>query len=224
MRKLGAMMIPTLSKGSPALSFDGTQNYIDLGLMTGFGAALGGGAYASFDIQTTTTDIGSPTVFGTLKTGNLNAFKYVLHSGVLNRGLVSLYDSLSKKIDKRFDSTIAINDGAIHRITITVTPATNVVVVTVDGVSQTMTNLNSQTPDTFIDFDKKMFVGANNNNGLVSNNAAIKLRNFKLGISAGTLYGNYAMGEGKGLTIADTSGQSNTGTLTGTPVPTWSTM
>jgi hypothetical protein len=221
-RKLGSFMTPQLSKGQPALQFDGTQNYIDLGLMGGFGAAIGtnNGFYAAFDIKVVAAS-SNACPLGTLKAGNLNAFRVLLNSGgVSGKTRISLFDSLSKKIDGFF-TNIAIMDGGKHTLIITITPSTNTIVATLDGAGQAITYTNQESPATYVNFDKNVFLGAVNNDGAVSNNAAVILDTVKLGTAAGTLFGNYAIDEGTGTTIADTSGQGNTGTLTGTPLPTW---
>jgi hypothetical protein len=49
-----------------ALTFDGSQNYLNLGTMGNFGANLGSGFYASFQIKTTQT---AQAIFGTTLTG-----------------------------------------------------------------------------------------------------------------------------------------------------------
>lgn len=221
-RKLGSLMTPQLAKGQPALLFDGLQNYVSLGLMGGFGSAIGtdNGFYASLDIKVITAATNT-CPFGTLKIGNLNSIRMFLNSGgVSGKTRFNLYDSLSKKIDGFFTNT-TIMDGSMHTIVVTITPSTNTMTVTLDGASQSMTLTNVETPNTFVNFDKTVFIGATNADGSVSNNANVILDNVKFGTSAGTLFGSYAINEGTGTTIADTSGQNNTGTLSGTPLPAW---
>lgn len=209
--------------GSPALLFDGSQNYVDLGNMGTLGADVSAGFYLSMDFKS--TDAGTNvSPFGTLTAGNINTIRFLYNQGgVAGKMQVSFYDSTSKKIVGTFTNT-AISNGVKHTLTVTITPSTNTIVATVDGTGQTISYSNQETPNTFANFANHVALGCLNNNGSFQNNMICTIDNVKIGVASNNLYGNYAINEGTGTTIADTSGKSNTGTLTGTPPPSWVTM
>lgn len=209
-----------------ALQFDGSQNYVNLGTMGTFGADASAGFYTSFDIRTTSTTV-NRVILGTFASSNKNTIRLFYNSsvdgGATGRLEVQMYDNLSHKLDGYFTNA-TISDGTRHQIILTATPSTNTITALVDGATQTITYKNLETPSSFVNFPNNFVLGANNNNGTPANFIACVLDNVQLGVAANNLYGSYSMDEGAGTTTADSSGKGNTGTLTGTPVPTWITF
>lgn len=206
---------------SMALQFDGSQNYVDLGTMGNFGGNLSNGFYCSFDIRTTSTALGY--ILGTINTGTAtliqifangdNAGSNVNHSLALqirdnNGGAGNLQAACETP-------TINFNDGLKHTVVFGWVAGTQVITISIDGVSQSVTyNVSKATPTTFSNFGFSMTVAARNVRSAIGGYFACSLDNLKIGTASSTLYGYYLMDEGTGTTTADTSGNSNTGTLT----------
>lgn len=209
-----------------ALSFDGSQNYVDLGPMGSFGSNLGNGFYCKFLIKTTSTAVG---VSGMDYTGtHHNVIQLAFNIGSSSgSGKLRLYitDNNNNWFGNAVNSpTISFNDGSVHTLEFIANIVAKTLIVNIDGVSQTVTNIVNNTLSTFVNFPEAFYIGAQKSDAGVNSFFACILDNFQIGTSSAVLYGNYAMNDGPGATtIIDSSGNGNTGTLNGSPLPTWAT-
>lgn len=209
------------SSANFALQFDGTQNYVDFGTMGTFGSSLTNGAYVSFTIKT--TDTGSnKRVFSVLTGSNKMAIQAFINNTQSGSIKFIIADDNAHTLNKEALSA-NINDGNVHAVVITADVVAMTAVITVDGISQSLNDSNVGTLGTFVDFNQHLVMGTLNNNGTINNTVALAgtIDNFKIGTSSTTLFGSYGFNEGTGITTADVSGKGNTGTLTGSPTPSW---
>lgn len=222
LRRPGGNKSPNPAIGKAAISFDGANNYVTLTTLGTLGADIGTGNSVYISIDYISTDGGTNVaLFGTVDSGVNNTFRAQYNAGgVSGKMSITLEDSTGKHIDASF-TNIILKDGTKHTLVIVVVPSTNTVTATIDGASQAITYTNQQTPNTFVNFPFEMYIGAQNNQGAATANMICKISDCKIGVSAGNLYGKYAINEGTGTTIADTSGKGNTGTLSGSPLPAW---
>ena len=198
-----------------ALKFNGINQYASLGTMGNFGSNLGNGFYNSFQIQTTNTTLGE---FGQYNGANsvmigLNAIGFEsLGAGHL---AFFLNDSANNNALIGYTTNNTnFNDGNKHIIVITANPATNIITISVDSAPQAITYIAQQTPSSFGNFGKNFCLGGRQTyTGAYDEFFACTIDNFQIGTSSSVLYGNYKMDEGSGTTIADSSGNGNTGTL-----------
>ncbi len=212
---------------SDGVTFDGTQNYATLGTMGNFGSNLGSGFYAKFYIITSSTSIGG---FGFGKAGN-QIIKVGLNSNkseTVSSGNIAVVirNNVSSKLLRAATTSpsVTFNDGKQHSIEVIVLPATNSVTIKIDDVSQTMDYNETQSPSEFSNLSTDDFcIGAVSYGGVRNSFFACTLSNLYLGTSASSIYGKYYLNEGTGTSIADSSGNANTGTLTngGGANPTW---
>lgn len=109
--------------------------------------------------------------------------------------------------------SINFNDGSTHELTFIVDFSAKTITIKIDGTSQTITYNSQQALSGFTNFTNKWYIGARDANGTADNYFAATFDNFSIGTSAGALYGKYLMDDGSGTSVADSSGNSNTGTL-----------
>lgn len=204
-----------------ALQFDGSQNYLSLGTMGSFGSSISAGLYLSFDLNTSSSALSA--LLGFLNTGTTTALQIELNSngGSLSNNSVRCFlrDSSAGVLEGAF--TFAFHDGNKHSFVIQFNIGGNIITVTVDGVSQTVSYASQSSTGNFSNLGFAMSVGCRNVRGTQGEFFAGTIDNLQLGTSSTTLFGNYKFDEGSGTTTADSSGNNNTGTLTGSPVPRW---
>jgi multidrug efflux pump subunit AcrA (membrane-fusion protein) len=221
--QLGKARIQTIVGPNYALKFDGSQNYLNLGTLGSLGSNLSSGFYLKFELTTTQTALGDiagynangATDFTQIDIG-LNLSQY----SVATPGQMYVYiESTDQKV-LLFGLTTAYNfyDGQKHTIEIICVPSTNTSAIYIDGVSQAVTNKAAQSPSNFINLDNGFQIGS-----YPFGHFAAVVDNVSIGTSASNLYGKYLLNEGTGTTTADSSGNGNTGTLTGSPLPIWVT-
>lgn len=205
------------------LRFDGTQNYINLGTLGSLGSNAGSGLYVKFDIITTQT-----TPFGF---GEYNLFTESLYITLnLNASEVTSNHALNLVFEGNNNNffvagvnspTISFNDGFRHTLEFELLPASGSLVVRIDGVPQTVTVTRHDGGYTYGNFASDFYMGARNNNGSPISFMNATIDNFAIGTSANNIFANYKFDEGSGTTTADATGNGNTATLSGSPVPTW---
>lgn len=210
-----------------ALQFDGVQNYVTLGTLGNLGSNLGSGLYISFQIKTTS----AINAFFGCATGNANEMVEIAFnvehtfSSQVNHCLSLWFQANNTQIlAGGVDApTINFNDGMVHTVVFIANPTTNIITLTIDGVAQPILYRNQNTLAIFANFTQDFYLGCRNNVGSPNAFLQCAIDNFKIGTSAGALYGSYTFAEGQGTVITDDSGQGNNGTLIGTPVPSWIT-
>ena len=214
---LGSLVVSDLF--DYALTTDGSQNYINCGTLGTFGSNLGSGFYCSFQIQTTSTQQGSFGVEHSSYSG-INQVQIGFNGGAngtqTNHSMFFYLASNNYNYECfRYTSspTINFNDGNIHTITISVNVPSQIVTLTIDGVSQSLNSSfsNGNTPN-WVNFGDPFYLGAAYNGGPAIP-LACTLDNFEMGTSSSAIYVSYAMNDGIGTSVADASGNTNTGTL-----------
>lgn len=207
------------------ITFDGVQNYLNLGNLGILGSSLGTGAYISTTVIVNTAVSGF--IAGGGLSGSTTAFllgiNQIQGGAVTRDGLrVFLRDNSGKVVDGGCVIS-GLTNGSSHTIIVTVIPSTNTITVTADGVAQTITYSTQATPSSFSSFANGYSVGARNNNGTLQNFVGSSILNFSIGTSSSALFGKYNLTEATGTIANDSSGNNNTATLSGTPPPTWIT-
>jgi hypothetical protein len=187
--------------------------------MGNFGSNLGSGFYCSFQIKTTSTASAS---FGDVDATQL--IKIFFNNTGNHQLRLQIYDNAGNILDGyNATPTINFNDGGTHTVVITANFSTQVIVMTIDGIAQTVSYNTQMALSTWINFAYAFYIGARNSTGTAQQFYACTLDNFQIGTSPTALYGNYLFNEGSGTTTADSSGQGNTGTLSkgAGAYPTW---
>lgn len=209
-----------------ALAFDGTQNYVSLGTLGNFGSNLGNGFYCSFQIKTTQISLAEFGEFGGGSTFFIIGFNETASGGNTSGALELDITAAGQRLRGGVNSspTVIWNDGNVHAIVMTANFTTKTITIVIDGQSQTITYSNTGSLTSFSNFTQAHYIAARWFSGSAGNFLACTLDNFQIGTSSSVLYGNYGMNDGPGsTTIVDSSGNGNTGTLTGNPLPIWVT-
>ena len=203
-----------------ALTFDGSQNYVSAAgtLNTSFYGGLGSTTLQFWClVQTTQTSIG--TLFG--QSGvNCRINCGAAEANSSGRISVMIGDDTALILRGYTTNATSVNDGNVHFVLVTANCASNTVTISVDGTPQTISYDLQQTPHTFTSTSRFYGFGAENYFGTMRNflNGSMDLIN--LGTTA-TSYAKFDLNTPGGTTTADSSGQGNTGTLVGSPPPTW---
>jgi len=148
-------------------SFDGTDDYIDLGTMGGFGSNLADATY-QFWIKTTETTLSS--AMGTINDGAQTAVIIQLNSEDINEdeGFVRAYTRAEGglHVGSAADMT-AFNDGGWHQVTVIAKGPSGVIEHYLDGTYVSGTYAETDSPSSFADFAYSMTLGASNNRGTI---------------------------------------------------------
>lgn len=206
-----------------ALSFNGTTAYLDLGTMGSFGSSLTAGFYCKFYIKTTSTSAGNFINFNSGQEIYIGLNRK--SDGSTSSGCIRFHltDNAGHVLQGGCDTSTGFNDGNINTIEIIWVTGTNSYTLKVNGTSKTVTYTNTDTPSTFSNFSRKVIFGARDASGTIDGFFNCTLDNIQIGTTSSSLYGVYLLNEGTGTTTADTSGQGNTGTLSGSTLPSWVT-
>lgn len=201
--------------GIPGLLFNGKNSYGSLGTMGSFGSSFAAGFYSSLDITSVDTNLAE---FGTGENNSMAAFIQLNEdqSGANVPGKISLFIKDASNILLRGGTSIAtnFNDGKKHTVTILAEFIGKTIIITVDGTPYAITYNSQGALSNFINFAHNFTLAARTFASNVPGNFFNGIINkFKIGTTPSTLFGNYALTESSGNTIADTSGQANTGTL-----------
>lgn len=196
-----------------AVEFDGSQNYANLGTLGSFGSNIGSGFYCKFKIKTTATGIGS-FGFGATSVQIVRiGFNKSKTEANLNHALqiTMRNNSAGKLLRGAAESpTINFNDGTTHEIEYIVLPATNSITIKIDGVSQTITYQEVQSPIEFVNLSANPFCfGGSRYNGALSEAIACTVDDFLIGTNSSTLYGSYNCNEASGIDLINQTGGGN---------------
>jgi len=210
---------------SSALLIDGSQNYLSLGTLGNFGSNLGSGFYCKFDIQTSSVSGGT---FGEYNSSNQSVYIEfnAKHEVLSSHDITVVFEGANNSFliaSTNSDTTVSFNDGTIHTIIVTINPGAGTMTLSIDGISQTFTTYRNDTGYTYANFPQNFLIGAYNSTGTPAGFFQCKIDNLQVGTSSSNIYGNYQFNEGLGTTTADSSGNGNTATLLGNPVPSWVT-
>lgn len=148
-------------------SFNGTDNYLDIGTLGTLGSSLANGFSISFWLLSQQRTAG--TILGTRisSTNNYLLVKVNTQSGSNAAGYmqVQFSDTSGSKSLNGYARIAQVNNGNWHHIVATLMPSTNTITAYIDNVSQTASYTTQQTPDTFANFSRNIYLGALNNNG-----------------------------------------------------------
>ncbi len=229
------------------LSFNGTTAYVDVGTYGNLGSTLS--SPFSLSCWINTTQITQASIVGTLNTGTNTLFQVNINfrasdGTAVNQFLSVQYrnESNSKNIRAGNTNAYQFNNGMWHHLVFTVEPVAQTSTLYVDGVSQAVTVAAGSAPfNGSANFEFPLTMGARNNRNTIDNFFTGRLDEIHLynivlfqaqvsqlyyqGVepAASDLLGKYTLDENTGTTANDTSGAGNTGTLSGSPLPSWST-
>lgn len=198
-----------------ALSFDGTDDFVDIGAFSALNSSLDG---FEFSCEFRTTDQTLNRLFGTVNDNATTGLFVSLNQDadgneVTNKIRFFLRDEDENNLNVGTSNTYNFTDGKWHTLSVSRT-GLNEVLIIIDGVEQSITYSSQQSPDNFASFQYPMYIGALNNRGSVSTviNGALDEVSFK--DNTDTIIAYYPMDEGGGDTLADNVG-SNDGTING---------
>ena len=168
-------------------SFDGFDDYINVGTMGNFGSTLVDATY-EFWIKTTQTT--QAVALGTYNDGTTTAVAMQLNTeanGTAAEDKISnhLRDEDNMELEGSADAA-AFNDGGWHQVAIVNRGPSNGVEIYLDGSSLTVTILEAQTPDNLVDFAYDLTLGARNLRGTIDRFANAFFDEFRISSTART--------------------------------------
>lgn len=222
-------------------SFNGSDNFLDIGTMGSLGSSLGSGI--SIGVHLRPSIITAMTVVGTRVTSTnmyLN-FKINTKSGSNSKDSIQwqLVDASGNSLNG-WATAPGLTAGGHKFIAVTCLPSENTLQIYYEGLPLTVTYTTQVQPTNFANFAHGVYFGALDNNGTVATPYyagimdEVTIWNSKLTASeVQSLYYNgsvsrknpvsyHKFDEGTGSTVADSAG-SNTGTWNGTLGSQWST-
>lgn len=206
------------------LQFNGSSNYVSLGTLGSLGSSmLNNGFFFKVRLKTTS---GIKSMFGTLNTGAVTGVQVIFNADqdeVESSGKLCLFvrSNNGEKIEGATTVATNFNDGAFHDLEFFCNTVTRTIAIKVDGDSKAISYSGQTTPSAYSNFGYAFYVGCKNNRGSATQFLSCEIDSFSIGLTSSNLYGVYSINEGSGTSIADTSGHSNTGTLSGSPLPSW---
>jgi len=167
----------TLSDGADYVGFDGSDDYGQITLPTDLeGSSL---QQCSFEIafETTTTETIS-NIMGVEQSG-MEWFVEINRdsSFSFDSGQIYTYlrDSDTNLLASEPSTSLNLNDGDRHDLTISYDGPNNEISYIVDGTGYSSTYSSTDSPDNFTTWNQDMAIAANNNNGSFSRNADIDI-------------------------------------------------
>lgn len=218
-RVLDFLLVPNeIVSDGIGIKTDGANNQISVGSLGSLGADLAGGFYSKIRMKTTATAVGA---FGFFHT-NVGS-KVVINFNTPTAGKIQLRigDVAGNSIIAATTSATNFNDGNYHTIELACNVTARTITITIDGGSQAVSYSSQQTLGTLANFDNNFYLGGSFFDGSVNNRFACTLDSFRIGLSSTNIYASYKMNENTGTAIADETGNGNTGTLGGSPLPSW---
>jgi len=152
----------------PALSFDG-DDYFDLGNLKDFASELNTHRpTVSYWINTTTS--AQHWIFGTRNAAADTRFDHRINTtsaGAGSSGRLQLFikDENGDDLIGGVDVDTGLNDGTWHHIALSAGPSSDVIAFYVDGISQAITYDQQDTPSSFANFTKTLYLGGFNDGG-----------------------------------------------------------
>jgi hypothetical protein len=195
------------------LAFDGVQNYVDIGLLGSFMGGMTNDLYIAFTIRA------DPATGDIIYQRNIGgSSSQALRISMVNAGG---YDTLVFTIYKgsggwEYYINQTVLDGQIHLVEFVTQFNSFSKQAFVDGVAVPIVNQASNQPPPYVNFNANAAIGKG-----ADGFGKFTLYNLKMGYSAVDLSVNYTLSEGQGTTLADSTGNGNTGTLAGSPLPVW---
>ncbi len=163
---------PTWTTGQidGALSFDGSDDYVDVGTMGGFGSNMDDVTISTW-IKSDITD-SYMTILGTSNGSNKTQVRVGLNQtaqGQLGSGNIEIFirDENGKRLSGSVNLDTGITDGSWHYLAIVFRKSLNTIIIYVDGVSQPITYKQQQTGTNFSNFQHPLALGAHNGGGTI---------------------------------------------------------
>jgi len=188
-----------------ALSFDGTDDYVNVGTLGNFGSNLAKGKFeCSFKTSSSAIIAIAGSTFGD---GWFICY--------MNGGSIVFEVGDTELAYTNFVTTAEFNDGEWHHLEIIWDFVLEAYDIKVDGDSVEISVYDTYgPPESFTDFDYDLYIGASNWYDEVERLFDGSLSNVKL-YQNSTLIGWWKMDEGTGTTAADSSGNDYDGTIEG---------
>jgi len=156
-----------------AQSFDGTDDYITVGTMGNFGSELATNkpTFSCWVKSSVTNKVLS--LCGTANDGTTVLFDIKLNcywddtvaAGKIRVLLRDKDGKDGKAVNGYVDSNTGITNGNWHHLVVTIDGSNNAIQIILDGVSQSVTYYQKNTPSSFVNFQYPMAIGARNNRG-----------------------------------------------------------
>ncbi len=148
----------------------GSSEYVDVGTLGNLGSGLSNGFTASFWIKM--SDANRCAAFGTVNsTGNDTLLRIFLNASnaaeLAGSFHILVRDEDAQQLRADTNGDVGINDGARHHILVTANPAADTITMYLDGSAITPNYSQQETPSNFANFDRNMYLAAQNN-GTVS--------------------------------------------------------
>ena len=180
-----------------AFSFDGTGDYVDLGMQS-FASNFNGIVTFSSWVKTTLTT--TETVIGNYDGTNDAAFQIELNrgSGLDEDGKIFAWirgENTGNSILGYVNSDTNINNGEWHHLLVIYNPSSQTINFYLDGVPQSTTYSSQNSLTGFNSFDYAVYLGAHNNAdsaGRVFNGSIDEVRIYNRSLSASEVYQLYA--------------------------------
>ncbi len=153
------------------MSFDGSDDYVDVGTMGNFGSTYLAASTTSLWIKSDVTDA-SMTILGTANDGANTNYNLTLNAnsnGSLSAGSIRSFirDEDGSKLVGAVDTDTGITDGAWHHLVMVIKKAEGKLEFYVDGQPQTVTHTYEYTGTNFADFEYPLVLGAGNGRGTI---------------------------------------------------------
>jgi len=157
---------PTTGKYGEALSFDGENDYIDVGTLGNFGSELDSDTISFWLKTSSTSRITTVHVFNAEP--SLQFFGTEINSNGTSTPLPgSIYFQIRDTSGNRLNAytgDVGVNNGGWHHVVITENCSTNEIKIYLDGTQKTVTYRDQQTPSNFVNFDQNVPIGARRTN------------------------------------------------------------
>ena len=219
------------------LSFNGSSDFVNIGTLGAFVPTLSAGTVTISTWFKIIDNGARQVVCGEVNTGTSIILQLFLNSNntgaAYSKGLIFFQtrDTTGKSHNFGITTAYSFNDNRWHHIAIVVTPSTNTGLIYLDGVSQTVANQQSDTPNSFATLEFALYLGGRNLRGALdmqfkglldetrlyqSGLTATQIADmYYTGIGDPTKFSWYKFDEGSGTSATDSGSGGNTGTITG---------
>ena len=195
----GTLYGPSWTAGciGSALSFDGEDDYVDVGTMGNFGSGLANPT--SYEAWVKTTSTSNMAWMGTTNDGWKTYFELVINyadnpgriaAGLRDDNIRHLYG---------YGTNTSIYDGNWHHLVSIFKPATNTIEIYLDGTPLSITYIYQDSPSSFSNFQYANVIGAVNNRGTITDHfdgIIDEVRIYNRALSAGEIKRHYEIRRG----------------------------
>jgi len=190
-----------------ALSFDGADDYVDVGLMGNFGGNMATDK-PSISYWVKTSDTAKQFIYGIRNSASdtrIDTRINVSSNGTETTGYIQaiISDEDGNQLIFGVDSDTGVSNGSWHHVVVKYDGPNNTGEIYVDGVSQTIVYNIQATPDNFANFIYNMYIGGFNNIGsllLPFNGSLDEVRIYNRSLSQAEITDLYNQGAKKFIT------------------------